>query len=136
MAEDLFVNDELTVAGNELRETFTSSGGPGGQHANRSSTRVELRLDLVASESLSGSQRRIIVGRLGAEVRVVADDYRSQARNREVARKRLAAKLAESLVRQKARRKTKPSRGSDRRRLDKKKQRSETKKQRRKPTDY
>ncbi len=133
MADDLVVSDGLTIAGSELSEKFSSSGGPGGQHANRSSTRVELTFDVVQSKSLSDHQRRRIIDRFGAEVRVVADAHRSQTRNRAAARERLAEKLSSSLVTQKRRRDTKPSRGAQKRRLNQKRQRSELKQQRRKP---
>lgn len=133
MGDDLFVGDGLTIAGSELSERFSSSGGPGGQHANRSSTRVELTFDVVGSKSLSEYQRRLIVGTFGAELRVVADAHRSQTRNRAAARQRLAEKLSSSLVTQKKRRDTKPSRGAKKRRLDQKRQRSELKQQRRRP---
>jgi ribosome-associated protein len=136
MADDLRVNGSLTIPATELTEKFTVSGGPGGQHANRSNTRVELTFDALASEVLTDFQRRRITAALGAEVRVVVDEHRSQTRNRVAARDRLAEKIASTLTIQKARRKTKPSRGSQKRRLDKKKQRSELKSQRRRPDDY
>ncbi len=133
MGDDLFVGDGLTIAGSELSERFSSSGGPGGQHANRSSTRVELTFDVVGAKSLSDHQRRRIIDTFGAEVRVVADAHRSQTRNRAAARQRLVEKLSSSLVTQKKRRGTKPSRGAKKRRLDQKRQRSELKQQRRRP---
>ncbi len=136
MADDLRVNGSLTIPATELTERFTVSGGPGGQHANRSNTRVELVFDAAASNALTDFQRRRITGAFGAEVRVVVDEHRSQTRNRVVARDRLAEKIAATLTVQKTRRKTKPSRGSQKRRLDSKKQRSELKSQRRRPTDY
>jgi ribosome-associated protein len=91
---------------------------------------------VVASEVLTDFQRRRITGAFGAEVRVVVDDHRSQTRNRAVARDRLAEKIVSVLKVQATRRKTKPSRGSQKRRLDKKKERSEIKRQRQRPTDY
>lgn len=133
MADDLEIRPGLVIAGGELSERFMPSGGPGGQHANRSSTRVELRFDAATSTSLDDHQRARVVERLGAEVRVVVDEERSQARNRDIARERLAARIATALVREKARRPTKPSRGAKRRRLAEKKRRSEIKQQRRRP---
>ena len=121
------------ISAAELSERFMPSGGPGGQHANRSNTRVELRFDAAGSTSLSERQRERVVERLGAEVRVVVDEERSQARNRDIARQRLGARIASALVRETPRRPTKPSRGAKRRRLQDKKRRSELKQQRRRP---
>ena len=135
MPDDLRVNGGLTIPGTELAERFMPSGGPGGQHANRSNTRVELRFDVAASTTLSDSQRRRITEVLGDDVRVVVDDERSQHRNRDIARERLAGRLRNALRRETARRPTKPSRGARERRLKEKKRRSEIKAQRRRPTD-
>lgn len=136
MDRDLDLGDGVIVVGSEVTWRFTSSGGPGGQHANRSNTRAEARLDLVASPSLAahpGVQRRL-QNRLGAEVTVTVDDERSQTRNRAIALDRLEARLRAALVRPKPRRKTKPSRGAKRRRVEQKRQRGELKKQRRRPS--
>ncbi len=135
MPDDLRVNGGLTIPGTELAERFMPSGGPGGQHANRSNTRVELRFDVAASTTLSDSQRRRITEVLGDDVRVVVDDERSQHRNRDIARERLAGRLRNALRRETRRRPTKPSRGARERRLKEKKRRSEIKAQRRRPTD-
>ena len=135
MPDDLRVNGGLTIPGTELAERFMPSGGPGGQHANRSNTRVELRFDVAASTTLSDSQRRRITELLGDDVRVVVDDERSQHRNRDIARERLAGRLRNALRRETTRRPTKPSRGARERRLKEKKRRSEIKAQRRRPTD-
>ncbi len=136
MDRDLDLGDGVTVPGSEVAWRFTASGGPGGQHANRANSRAEARLDLVTSPSLAahpGVQRRL-QNRLGAEVAVTVDDERSQARNRSLALDRLEARLRAALVRTKPRRKTKPSRGAKRRRVEQKKQRGELKKQRRRPS--
>ncbi|MCB0953291.1 MAG: aminoacyl-tRNA hydrolase [Microthrixaceae bacterium] len=133
MADDLEIRPGLVISAAELSERFMPSGGPGGQHANRSNTRVELRFDAAGSTSLSERQRERVVERLGAEVRVVVDEERSQARNRDIARQRLGARIASALVRETPRRPTKPSRGAKRRRLQDKKRRSELKQQRRRP---
>ncbi|HUW02933.1 MAG TPA: alternative ribosome rescue aminoacyl-tRNA hydrolase ArfB [Acidimicrobiales bacterium] len=133
---DLDLGDGVVVPGSEIEWRFSASGGPGGQHANRANTRAEARLDLVSSPSLAahpGVQRRL-QNRLGAEVSVTVDDERSQARNRSIALHRLEERLRSALVLRKARRKTKPSRGSQRRRVDQKKQRGELKRQRRRPS--
>ncbi len=132
-ADDLPVDERVTLPGWELVETFTPSGGPGGQHANKASTRVELRFDVAASSVLSPAQKRRVAGRLGPVLRVVADDERSQARNRELARERLAAALREALVPPRPRVDTRPSRGSRERRLEGKRQQSERKASRRPP---
>lgn len=134
-ADDLPVNGRVTVPGWELVETFSPSGGPGGQHANKASTRVELRFDVEHSSVLSAAEKRRVAGRLGPAVRVVADDERSQARNRDLARQRLAESLREALVPPRPRVKTRPSRGSKQRRLTEKRQQSERKAARRRPGD-
>lgn len=133
MAEDLTVDARTRVPGWELVETFTTSGGPGGQHANKASTRVELRFDVERSSVLSPAQKRRVAGRLGPVVRVVADDERSQARNRELARQRLAEQLRAALVPPRRRVPTRPTRGSKERRLQGKRQQAERKAARRKP---
>lgn len=119
----------------ELEWRFTASGGPGGQHANRSNTRAEVRFDVVASPSLSDMHRARIVERLGPVVRVVADDERSQLRNRELALERLRARLAEALRVERTRRPTAPTRASTQRRLESKKRRGEVKRSRRPPPE-
>jgi ribosome-associated protein len=115
----------------ELEWRFTPSGGPGGQHANRSNTRAEVRFDVAASPSLLEVHRARLLERLGPVVRVVADDERSQLRNRDLALGRLQARLAEALRVERTRRPTAPTRGSKLRRLETKKRRSDVKKMRR-----
>ena len=132
-SEDLRVDDRVTVPGWELVETFTPSGGPGGQHANKASTRVELRFEVERSSVLTPAQKRRVTARSGPVLRVVADDERSQARNRDLARDRLAAALREALVPPRPRVATRPSRGSKERRLTAKREHSERKASRRKP---
>ena len=117
----------------ELSVRFGPSGGPGGQHANRSNTRVELRFDVAGSPSLTDAQRARLVARLGPEVRVVADDERSQARNRSLATERLAEVLARALHEPRPRRATRPSAAARQRRLDDKRAQSERKRDRRPP---
>ena len=106
------------------------SGGPGGQHANRSHTRVELRFDIEGSPSLGPRQRERLLEKLGPSVRVVVDEHRSQARNRTLAQERLAGRLAAALVIERPRRATKPSRGAVQRRLDDKQRQSDRKRDR------
>lgn len=132
-ADDLVVRPGLTIPAQEIDERFTTSGGPGGQHANKAATRVELRFDIAGSAVLDDHQRRILLAAFGDDVRVVVDDERSQIRNRGIARERLAGRLANALVPQRPRRPTRPTLGSKRRRLDAKRQRSETKANRRRP---
>lgn len=132
-AEDLPVRGRLVLPAAELEERFTTSGGPGGQHANTSHTRVELRFDIAASEVLTDHQRRVLIDRFGTEIRVVADDERSQRRNRDLARQRLAARLSSALEPVRPRRPTRPTRGSQQRRLDTKRRRAATKRDRKRP---
>lgn len=133
--ESIALGGGVSVPLSELRFRFTPSGGPGGQHANRSSTRVEVRFDVEASESLDERTRRLLLDRLGPVVRVVADEERSQARNRQAAVDRLAGKLAAALRTPRPRRATRPSRAADERRLTDKRIRSERKQSRRGPAD-
>ncbi len=134
MDDDLIVTSSVRVPRSELRFSFSASGGPGGQHANRSNTRVELRFDVASSSAFGPGQRRRVLDRLGSEVRVVVDDERSQSRNRTLAEERLVARLRSALHVEAPRRKTKPTKGSQRRRVDAKKRRGQTKQMRRKPT--
>src|SRR5438093_10175655 len=100
MVEDrhgLRVTRSLSVPADELEWRFSGPGGPGGQHANTSNTRVEVRFDVEASPSLTPSQRARLLDRFGPVVRVVASDTRSQARNRELALSRLRERLADAL---------------------------------------
>jgi ribosome-associated protein len=129
-AEALWVNGSCAIPLAELEWRFSASGGPGGQHANRSNTRAEVRFDIAGSPSLGPHQRERLVARLGDVVRVVADDERSQARNRALALDRLRAKLVEGLRVERPRRATKPSRAAGERRLETKKRRSDAKRSR------
>ena len=131
--DDLRVNRSLVIPLGDLDERFVTSGGPGGQHANRSNTRVDLRFDVEGSSALSARQKARIIERLGPLVRVVVDEERSQGRNRALARQRLADRLAAALRVATPRVATKPSRAAKGRRLDAKRQRGETKQQRARP---
>ncbi len=102
----------------ELTWRFSRSSGPGGQHANTADTRVEVRFDISGSPSLGPRQRARLLERFGPSVRAVASDERSQARNRELALQRLAARLADALRVVTPRRVTRPTRGSVERRLE------------------
>lgn len=134
MPDDLVVTGSVRIPRHELDMSFSASGGPGGQHANKVETRVVLTFDVVASSAFSSAQRRRVIDRLGAEVRVTADDARSQLKNRGIAEQRLVEKLQAALRVERNRRPTKPTKGSKRRRLEGKKRRSEVKQQRRRPT--
>ena len=131
--DDLRVTSSVRIPLAEIELRFSASGGPGGQHANKAATRVELRFDVAASQVLRPRQRERIVERLGPVVRVVVDEERSQVRNRAIAEERLAARLASALHVEPPRRPTRPTRGSKERRLSSKKRRSETKANRRPP---
>ncbi|MGA9279200.1 alternative ribosome rescue aminoacyl-tRNA hydrolase ArfB [Ilumatobacter sp.] len=136
MPEDdrLVVTDAVRIPRFELSESFSASGGPGGQHANKAATRVELVFHVDRSSAFRHeTQRDRVIDRLGSPIRIVADDERSQVRNRVIAERRLVEKLQGALRVERKRRATKPTRGSQRRRLDTKAQRSETKRQRRRP---
>ncbi|MEO9325930.1 alternative ribosome rescue aminoacyl-tRNA hydrolase ArfB [Nocardioides sp. C4-1] len=128
MPDDLVVTSSVTIPASELVERFSRSSGPGGQSVNTTDSRVELEYDVLTSSALSPSQRARVVGRLGSPVRVVATEHRSQHRNRVAARERLAQHLREALAPPPpTRRPTKPTRGSQRRRVEAKKQRGQTK---------
>ena len=127
MAEDLTVNGKITIPASELTWSFSPSGGPGGQHANKASTRVTLQFDIERSRVLSGTDRSRLLSTFGPTIRVVADDERSQQRNRTAARHRLADRLRTALHPETPRRPTRPSRGSVNRRLEAKRQRKQRK---------
>lgn len=129
----LTVNNQLVIPDGELHWRFTPSGGPGGQHANRSNTRVELVWAVAESAVLSPWQRQRLLERLGSSVTVTADDERSQTRNRQIAADRLAERVRRALQVDKARRATRPSRGAKERRLQAKRSRGRDKQLRRRP---
>jgi ribosome-associated protein len=137
---DLEITPELAIPSSELGWRFSRSSGPGGQHVNTSDSRAAVIWNVARSEALSDEQRQRLVSRLGRRlvdgaVTVVASERRSQLRNREAALERLAELVGAALAPDAApRRPTKPTRGSNRRRLETKGQRSETKQQRRRPT--
>lgn len=118
----------------EITVRATRSSGPGGQHANTTATRIEATFDVAASPSLTDEQKRRIIARAGPRVTAVAQDERSQARNRELALERLARRLSSALAVRRPRRKTRPTKGSVERRLQSKRVRSERKRARRPPS--
>lgn len=129
--DDVRVNGHLVIPAAELDVRTGPSGGPGGQHANRAHTRVEVRFDVEGSATLGPRQRARLLEKLGPVVRVVADDERSQARNRSLALERLGARLAGALRVDPPRRPTKPTKGSTERRLEEKRRRSQALRDRR-----
>ena len=127
---DLVVNEALTIPATELTWRFSRSSGPGGQSVNTTDSRAELRWDPATSHVLTGAQR----SRLRTPFHVVASEYRTQLQNRQAARRRLAERIDEELTRsRKHRRRTRPTKGSVKRRLDSKRKRSQTKANRRRP---
>jgi ribosome-associated protein len=135
MDEGLRINDELLIPLDELELRASRSSGPGGQHANVTASRIEAVFDVDSSRVLDDEQRELLRRRLGDRVTAVAQDARSQVRNRELALERLREKLAAGLERTKPRRPTRPSRAARERRLDDKRRRSQRKAQRRPPSD-
>lgn len=119
----------------EIEIRASRSSGPGGQHANVTASRIEAVFDVHKSDTLDQFQKDRISAKLGPRVTAVAQDARSQARNRELALERLARRLEQALHVQRPRSKTKPSAGAKRRRLEDKKRRSQTKQNRRRYSD-
>jgi ribosome-associated protein len=135
MAEELRVDDRLSIPLAEIELRASRSSGPGGQHANVTASRVEAVFDVETSSSLDERRRRLLLQRLGPRVTAVAQDARGQARNRELALERLAEKLAAALRERRSRRPTKPTRASREKRLDEKRRTGERKRTRRRPSD-
>jgi ribosome-associated protein len=137
----LVVDADLSIPRHELSFRASRSGGPGGQHVNTSSTRVEVLWNVTTSGAITDEQRRRLLEKLASRidslgnVRVVGSAFRSQARNRADAEERMAALVRRALTVPKARRKTRPSRTVVERRLRSKKLASEKKRERRKPYD-
>lgn len=130
----MLVSDHV-IPDSELSWTFSPSGGPGGQHANRSHTRAEVRFDLAESPSIPELLKEHMLRRLGKRavdgvVKVTADETRSQGQNRRIAAERLAAILNEAAHRPRRRRPTRPTASSRERRLDQKRRRSAVKRER------
>jgi ribosome-associated protein len=131
----LRITGELTIPLSEIAVRASRSSGPGGQHANVTASRVEASFDVLASQSLTDAQRRRVLARAGARLVAIAQDERSQARNRELALTRLSARLASALAIPKRRRATRPTAASRERRLAAKRRASERKRERRPPAD-
>lgn len=138
---DLRVRADLVIPGEEIEETASRSSGPGGQHVNKASTRVTLRWNLRESSAVGPVRRARLHARLGARVTrageliVHASRHRSRARNRELARERLAELVRDALRVPRKRVATRPSKGAKTRRLDTKRHRSKVKRERRRTSD-
>jgi ribosome-associated protein len=130
-SESIRVTRSVVVPRSEIELRTSRSSGPGGQHAQKSETRVEAVFDVAASSALSDTQKRRVAARAGLVLRAVAQDERSQLRNKELATERLVAMLREALRVERKRVPTKPSEAAKRRRLDDKRRRGELKRQRR-----
>jgi ribosome-associated protein len=137
MDEGIRVAEDTVIPLEEIQFRASRSSGPGGQHANVTASRIEAVFDVDASGALSDDQRDLLRRRVGERVTAVAQDARSQARNRELALERLREKLEAGLRRPKPRRPTRPSRAARERRLEQKRRTSERKRKRRPPpADY
>jgi ribosome-associated protein len=130
----LRINAELAIPLAEVTLRTSRSSGPGGQHANVTASRVEAIFDVLTSSSLSEEQRERVIARAGPRVVAVAQDARSQARNRELALRRLADRLRHALAVPRRRRPTVPSAASRTRRLEAKRRAARRKAERRRPT--
>jgi ribosome-associated protein len=134
-AQGIRVAEDTVIPLEEIHLRASRSSGPGGQHANVTASRIEAVFDVDSSETLSDEQRALLRRKLGDRVTAVAQDARSQARNRELALERLREKIAAGLRRPKPRRPTKPSRAARERRLEGKRRQSQRKAQRRRPSE-
>lgn len=129
----LRVRPGLEIPLEEIELRVSRSSGPGGQHANVTASRVEAVFDVSASRTLTAAQKERVMARCGPVVRAVAQETRSQHRNRETALERLASRLAGALAVRPPRRATRPTRAADDRRLQGKRRRADTKRRRRRP---
>jgi ribosome-associated protein len=130
----LRVDATCVIGADEIAWRFTTSGGPGGQHANKAATRAEARFDIAGSPSLTPGQRERLTQAFGDRVAVVVDETRSQSRNRDLALERLLARLATGLHRDPPRKATRPSKAAKVRRVDAKRRRSDVKRDRARPS--
>ncbi|HEY3544422.1 MAG TPA: alternative ribosome rescue aminoacyl-tRNA hydrolase ArfB [Gaiellaceae bacterium] len=129
--ESIRVTRSVVVPRSEIELRTSRSSGPGGQHAQKSETRVEALFDVEASESLTETQKRRVISRTGPVLRAVAQDERSQLRNKELAVERLVATLRDALRVERKRVPTKPTQAAKQRRLDDKRRRGDVKRLRR-----
>jgi ribosome-associated protein len=134
MDDPMQIGRHAAIPLREVQIRASRSSGPGGQHANVTASRIEASFDVAASSSLTDEQKRRIIARQGPRVVAVAQDARSQSRNRELALERLRSRLEHALKTPRPRRSTRPTEASRRRRLDAKRRRSERKQTRRSPS--
>jgi ribosome-associated protein len=133
--ESIRVTRSVVLPRAEIELRYSRSSGPGGQHAQKSETRVEAIFDVAASSALSEAQKRRVIAKAGPVLRAIAQDERSQSRNRELAVERVVEQLREALRVERRRRPTKPTAQSRERRLESKRRRSQTKRLRRPPSE-
>jgi len=133
--ESIRVSRSVSIPISEISFRYSRSSGPGGQHAQKSETRVEALFDVEASAALTDRQKHRVVRKAGPVLRAIAQDERGQARNRELALERVADALREALRVERRRVATKPSKAAVQRRLDEKRRRSQTKRLRQPPRD-
>jgi ribosome-associated protein len=131
--ESIRVTRSVVLPLSDIEYRTSRSSGPGGQHAQKTESRVEALLDVEGTQALTEVQKRRVVARLGPTVRAIAQDERSQSRNKDLATERLVNQLREALKVPRRRRPTKPSKAAVERRLEQKKRRSQTKRLRRGP---
>lgn len=131
----LYIRSRLHIPASEVQLRVTTSGGPGGQHANRALTRVVATFDAETSLVLSESERALLIEKVGPVVRSSSSRFRAQSQNRSAALEHLAMKIATALVRQTPRRPSRPTKASKVRRVDEKKARGRVKEQRRRTND-
>jgi ribosome-associated protein len=129
----LHIRPGISIPLDEVEVRAMRSSGPGGQHANVTASRIEASFDVRASSTLTEEQKRRVMARCGPVVRAVAQDTRSQRRNRELALERLAGRIAGALVVKRPRKPTRPTRAAKERRLDRKRRRGQTKRLRGRP---
>jgi ribosome-associated protein len=129
----LRIGPATTIPLSEVELRAMRSSGPGGQHANVTASRIEAVLEIDDSATLTDEQKRRLRGRFGARVTAIAQDARSQARNRELALERLAERVEQGLRTRRRRKATKPGRAARERRMESKRRRGELKRQRRSP---
>jgi ribosome-associated protein len=132
--ESMRVTRSVSIPRSEIELRFSRSSGPGGQHAQKTETRAEALFDVEASHALTPAQKRRVIAKAGPVLRAVAQDERSQWRNRELAIERVVDALRAALRVERRRRPTQPTKAAKRRRLDDKRRRSETKRLRRPPS--
>ena len=141
MSDDIIINDLVVIPASELQYTASRSSGPGGQHVNKTDSRIQVRWNIPTTSALSDFLKRrvmmVLATRLtdDGDLLLASDSNRSQRRNKDDVTQRLAALVREALVPPKPRRKTKPTRASRQRRLDDKKKRADVKRQRGKKYD-